>query len=67
MRIHTVVNVIEEIHRSGVSVLLVEQSMDVVLDLARTVMIMNKGEIVFRETPDELRAHHEVVEKHLEM
>lgn len=65
--VETVVGVIEEIHRSGVSVLLVEQSMDVVLDLAHSVLIMNKGEIVFRGTPEELRVSHEVVEKYLEV
>ena len=57
--VETVVSVIEEIHRSGVSVLLVEQSMDVVLDLAHSVLIMNKGEVVFKGTPQELKAHHE--------
>jgi branched-chain amino acid transport system ATP-binding protein len=65
--VETVVSVIEEIHRSGSSVLLVEQSMDVVLDLARTVLVMNKGEIVFKGTPEELKAHPEVIEKYLEV
>jgi len=65
--VETVVAVIEEIHRSGVSVLLVEQSMEVVMDLASTVLVMNKGEIVFTGTPQELRARPDVVEKYLEV
>ena len=65
--VETVANVIQEIHRSGVSVLLVEQSMDVVLDLADAVFIMNKGEIVFRGTPEELRARPDVREQYLEV
>lgn len=65
--VETVVSVIEEIHRSGVSVLLVEQSLEVVLDLAQTVLVMNKGEIVFRGTPEELRALPEVIERYLEV
>jgi len=65
--VETVANVIEEIHRSGVSVLLVEQSMDVVLDLTDAVFIMNKGEIVFRGTPEELRARPDVREQFLEV
>ncbi|MGO9120369.1 MAG: ABC transporter ATP-binding protein [Desulfomonilaceae bacterium] len=65
--VETVMNVIEEIHRSGVSVLLVEQSMDVVMDLADSVLIMNKGEIVYKGTPDELQASPEIIEMYLEV
>jgi branched-chain amino acid transport system ATP-binding protein len=65
--VETVVNVIEEIHRSGVSVLLVEQSMDVVMDLADSVLIMNKGEIVYKGTPDQLQASPEIIEMYLEV
>jgi branched-chain amino acid transport system ATP-binding protein len=65
--VETVVNVIEEIHRSGVSVLLVEQSMDVVMELADSVIIMNKGEVVYKGTPDELQASPEIIETYLEI
>jgi branched-chain amino acid transport system ATP-binding protein len=65
--VETVINVIEEIHRSGVLVLLVEQSMDVVMDLADSVMIMNKGEIVYKGTPDELQASPHIIETYLEV
>jgi branched-chain amino acid transport system ATP-binding protein len=65
--VEDVARVIWEIHCAGVSVLLVEQSMEVVMDLANTVLIMNKGEIVFKGTPDELRARPEVREQYLEV
>ncbi len=65
--VETVINVIEEIHRSGVSVLLVEQSMDVVMDLADSVMIMNKGEIVYKGMPGELQASPHIIETYLEV
>ena len=65
--VEAVANVIREIHQSGVSVLLVEQSMDVVMDLADSVLIMNKGEIVYKGTPDELQASLEVIETYLEV
>lgn len=65
--VETVAGVIEEIHRAGTSVLLVEQSMDVIMSLAQSVMVMNKGEIVFGGTPDELRARPDVREKYLEV
>ena len=65
--VEAVANVIREIHRSGVSVLLVEQSMDIVMDLANGILIMNKGEIVFKGTPEELNARPELREKYLEV
>ncbi len=65
--VETVAEVIREIHRSGVSVLLVEQSMEVVLELAAQVLIMNKGEIVFRGIPDELRTRADIREKYIEV
>jgi branched-chain amino acid transport system ATP-binding protein len=65
--VETVVAVIEEIHRSGVSVLLVEQSLEVVMEMAGSVLIMNKGEIVFAGTPQDLQGHPEVVERYLEV
>ena len=65
--VEAVANVIQEIHRSGVSVLLVEQSMDIVMDLANGILIMNKGEIVFKGTPEELNARPDLREKYLEV
>jgi branched-chain amino acid transport system ATP-binding protein len=65
--VEAVTNVIREIHRSGVSVLLVEQSIDVVLSLADRVSIMHKGEIVFSGTPGELVVMPGVRERYLEV
>ena len=65
--VEIVVAVIDEIHRGGVSVLLVEQSMEVILDLVESLMIMNKGEIVFQGTPDELRGRPDIIERYLEI
>jgi branched-chain amino acid transport system ATP-binding protein len=65
--VEAVANVIREIHQSGVLVLLVEQSMEVVTDLADTIFIMSKGEIVFTGTPDQLKAKPEVSERYLEV
>jgi branched-chain amino acid transport system ATP-binding protein len=65
--VEIVVAVIDEIHRAGVSVLLVEQSMEVILDLVESLMVMNKGEIVFQGTPDELRGRPDIIERYLEI
>jgi branched-chain amino acid transport system ATP-binding protein len=65
--VEAVVAVIEEVHRAGVSVLLVEQSMEVIMDLVESLMVMNKGEIVFAGTPGELDGRPGIVEKYLEV
>ncbi len=65
--VETVAGVIREIYRSGVSVLLVEQAMEVLLELAEKILVMNKGEIVFRGTPEELRSRQDVREQYIEV
>ena len=65
--VEAVANVIREIHQSGVSVLLVEQAMEVIIELAETIFVMSKGEIVFKGTPEELTARPEISEKYLEV
>jgi branched-chain amino acid transport system ATP-binding protein len=65
--VEIVEGVIREIHRSGVSVLLVEQAMEVLLELAEKVLVMNKGEIVFRGTAEELRSRQDIREQYIEV
>jgi branched-chain amino acid transport system ATP-binding protein len=65
--VETVASVIEEIRRAGIAVLLVEQSIEVVLNLAQRVAVMNKGEIVFRGTPEELKASPDVIARYIEV
>ncbi len=65
--VETVTSVIKEIHESGVSVLLVEQSIEIVMDLVKSLLIMNKGEIVFRGTSEELKVASGVREQYLEV
>ncbi len=50
------VPVIRRLHAEGASVLLVEQSVSVALDLADTAACMEKGEIVYRSTAAALQA-----------
>lgn len=65
--VEAVSGVILEIHEAGLSILLVEQSLDVVLDLASRAYIMSKGEIVFSGTSRDLESDHEVRERYLEV
>jgi branched-chain amino acid transport system ATP-binding protein len=60
-------NILSEINRSGVSILLVEHNLKVALSLASRVYLMGKGHIGFAGTVEELKAHPKIQEKYLEV
>ena len=59
-------NVLEQINKAGVSVLLVEHNLKVALSLANRVYLMQKACIGCQVTADEVRDNHEVRAKYLE-
>ena len=63
----TVEQVIQDIHKHDIPVLLVEQNMRVALRLAGRIYVISKGKIVFQGTRQELKEAHEVREKYLEV
>jgi branched-chain amino acid transport system ATP-binding protein len=63
----TVEEVIQDIHKNGIPVLLVEQNMRVALRLAGRIYVISKGKIVFQGTRQELKEASEVREKYLEV
>jgi branched-chain amino acid transport system ATP-binding protein len=65
--VEVVVSVIRQIHEAGVSILLVEQSMEVIMGLVESLIVMNKGEVVFAGTPDLLQSSPEIIGKYLEV
>ena len=60
------VDVMREIRRRGVAILLVEQKMTVALDISDRVDVMGHGRIVFSGPPDQLRADGDVQRRWLE-
>ena len=56
---------IRRLQADGVTVLLVEHDMDVVMDLADRVVVMNHGNKLTEGSPDEVRRHPEVIEAYL--
>jgi branched-chain amino acid transport system ATP-binding protein len=62
-----VVKILQDINAEGVSILLVEHTMDVALGLASRAYVMSKGTIVFRGTSEELSADKEVRKRYLEV
>jgi len=62
-----VMNVLAEINRAGVSILLVEHNIRVALSLVHRLYLMGKAHIGFEGTAQELEARPEVREKYLEV
>jgi len=65
--VEVVMEVILDIGRRGVAVVLVEQKLTIALKVARHVMVMGHGELVFKGTPEELEANPEVRRNWLEV
>jgi branched-chain amino acid transport system ATP-binding protein len=67
MIVEQVERIFTEIHRSGTSILLVEQSLETALVLAQRTYVMSKGQIVFEGSVAELRARDDVRRQYLEV
>ncbi len=60
-------NLLEEIAKRGVSILLVEQKLTIALKISSRVYVMGHGQIVYEGTPDELRKNEQVRKEWLEV
>jgi branched-chain amino acid transport system ATP-binding protein len=58
---------IEEIAQRGISVLLVEQKLNIALKISQRLYIMGHGKIVFEGTPEDLSADQSVRKEWLEV
>lgn len=65
--VEVVMDVILDIQRRGVAVILVEQKLTIALKIAHRIFVMGHGEIVFSGTPESLRANAEVRRNWLEV
>lgn len=65
--VEVVMDVILDIGRRGVAVVLVEQKLTIALRIAERVMVMGHGELVFHGTPAELEAAPDVRRSWLEV
>ena len=65
--VEVVTDMIREICRKGVSVLLVEQKLTIALKISQRLYVMGHGKIVFEGTPDDLRANEAIRKEWLEV
>jgi branched-chain amino acid transport system ATP-binding protein len=57
--------IINELKAQGLSILLVEQNLNLALNIVDRLYVMNKGRIVFTGSPGDLRAQPEVMHQYL--
>jgi branched-chain amino acid transport system ATP-binding protein len=62
-----VAGLLDEIAGRGIAILLVEQKLTIALKIARRVMVMGHGRIVFKGTPAELKGNEAVRREWLEV
>jgi len=67
LMVREVRDVLAEINRAGVSILLVEHNLKVSMSLAARIYLMGKAHVGFSGTPDELQAQPAIREKYLEV
>ena len=60
-------DLIAEIARRGLAILLVEQKLSIAMRISHRVYVMGHGQIVFEGTPAELKANQSVREQWLEV
>lgn len=63
--VENLANVLSEINRAGVTVLLVEQNMEVALSISNRVYVLDEGQIQFQGTPETLAENQEIQQKFL--
>ncbi|WP_135828226.1 ABC transporter ATP-binding protein [Halorussus halobius] len=63
--VRRVEELVADLNDGGISVLLVEQNVEVALELADRHYVLDRGEIVYHGTSDQLRDDEDVMDRHL--
>jgi branched-chain amino acid transport system ATP-binding protein len=67
MMVEHVANLLKEIQKRGVAVLLVEQKLTIALAVSQRVYVMGHGKVVFEGTPEQLKANAAIRQEWLEV
>jgi len=63
--VRNLITIIDQLHQTGLSMLLVEQNLNMALAVADYVYILNKGRVVYESLPSDLKNNEEVVTTYL--
>jgi branched-chain amino acid transport system ATP-binding protein len=63
--VRTIGTLIQQLRGMGVTILLAEQNMHFCLGIATHVAVVDKGQIVYRGTVEELRANEAITQRYL--
>jgi branched-chain amino acid transport system ATP-binding protein len=63
--VERITNIISQLKKERLSILLVEQNLPMALEISDYIYILNKGEVVYESTPMDLRDNKEVQNKYL--
>jgi branched-chain amino acid transport system ATP-binding protein len=65
VEIRAAIELVRQIHRSGVTLVIVEHIMEVILSLAQRIVVFNQGELIASGRPEEVVNHPAVIEAYL--
>ncbi|MNY50172.1 hypothetical protein D3C86_1856570 [compost metagenome] len=60
-----VVDLLQRLRKTGLTAIVVDQRLETVFETCNDVLVMSRGSIALRSTPDELARRPEVLEEHL--
>jgi branched-chain amino acid transport system ATP-binding protein len=63
--LHEAIALVRRIHQMGITIVIVEHIMEVILTLAQRVLVFNQGHVIAHGTPDEIVRNEAVIEAYL--
>lgn len=63
--LETIIHLIKKIRKSGITILLVEHNMRVVMDVSDEIVVLNFGEQIGSGTPEEIKRNERVIQAYL--
>jgi len=63
--VRAAIEIVRDIHRSGITIIIVEHIMEVILTLAERVTVFHQGRVIARGTPGEVTADPQVIAAYL--